>query len=247
MSCWYHGSVCTRIFQVHCLYLGTQISVEDLFYNVAVRRKAFKSPNEEHSKVADMISKYAIHNPAVGFSLKKFGESIAHIRTPSNSSVLNNIKIVYGPTVSRELLEISQKDEKLAYEMKGYISNANYSVKKFEFLLFINHRLVESSSLKKAIDIVYVNYLPKDKHPFVYLSLEISPMNVDVNVHPTKHEVKFLHEDMIIESIQKCVENALLGSNESRHFYTQMLLPKIASAGTEFPVSGWLRIYFFNI
>ena len=232
---------------MHCLYLGTQISVEDLFYNVAVRRKAFKSPNEEHSKIADMISKYAIHNPSVGFSLKMFGESIAHIRTPSNSSVLNNIKIVYGPTVSRELLEISQKDEKLAYEMKGYISNANYSVKKFEFLLFINHRLVESSSLKKALDIVYVNYLPKDKHPFVYVSLEISPMNVDVNVHPTKHEVKFLHEDMIIESIQKCVENALLGSNESRHFYTQMFLPKIASAGTEFPVSGRLPIYFFNI
>ena len=121
--------------------------MEDLFYNVAVRRKAFKSPSEEHSKIADMISKYAIHNPAVGFSLKKFGESIAHIRTPSNSSILNNIKIVYGPTVSRELLEISQKDEKLAYEMKGYISNANYSVKKLEFLLFINHRLVESSSL----------------------------------------------------------------------------------------------------
>jgi len=217
---------------------GTQITVEDLFYNVTVRRKAFKSPNEEHLKITDMISKYSIHNPKISFTFKKFGENIADVRTQPNSTVLNNIKIIYGPTVARELLEVEKEDEKYGFKLHGYISNANYSMKKFTFLLFINHRLVESTSLKKALDVVYVNYLPKDKHPFVYMSLEINPLNIDVNVHPTKHEVKFLHEDVIIEQIQKCVETKLLGANESRHYYTQMLLPKMVTAGLDCPVSG---------
>ena len=67
--------------------------------------------------------------------------------------------------------------------------------------------------------------MPKGTHPFVYLSLEIEPKNVDVNVHPTKHEVHFLHQDDIIESIQQAVDAKLLGSNASRTFYTQALLP----------------------
>ncbi|CAN2389630.1 meiotic spindle midzone assembly, partial [Pristimantis euphronides] len=110
--------------------------------------------------------------------------------------------------------------------MKGYITNANYSMKKCIFLLFINARLVESAALKKAIETVYAAYLPKNTHPFLYLSLEISPQNVDVNVHPTKHEVHFLHEESIIERVQHHIESRLLGSNSSRTYFTQTLLPE---------------------
>ncbi|XP_053786191.1 DNA mismatch repair protein Mlh1 isoform X2 [Desmodus rotundus] len=117
--------------------------------------------------------------------------------------------------------------------MKGYISNANYSVKKCIFLLFINHRLVESTALRKAIETVYAAYLPKNTHPFLYLSLEISPQNVDVNVHPTKHEVHFLHEDSILERVQQHVESKLLGSNSSRMYFTQTLLPSLAGPSGE--------------
>lgn len=219
---------------------GTQITVEDLFYNVAVRRKAFKNHNEEHLKIADVISKYSIHNPTVAFTLKKYGENIGEIRTQSDSTVVDNIKAIYGPTVARELLQVTHENHKFDFKVNGYVSNANYSMKKCVFLLFINHRLVESTALRKALDAVYLNYLPKDKHPFMYMSLEVNPMNVDVNVHPTKHEVKFLHEEMIIESIQKCVETKLLGANESRQYYTQMLLPKMVTAGMECPVAGLL-------
>ncbi|MGH0119329.1 UNVERIFIED_CONTAM: hypothetical protein FKN15_002132 [Acipenser sinensis] len=88
-----------------------------------------------------------------------------------------------------------------------------------------NDRLVESSALKKAIEAVYAAYLPKNTHPFLYLSLEIAPHNIDVNVHPTKHEVHFLHEDSIVESVQKHIESKLLGSNSSRTYFTQTLLP----------------------
>jgi DNA mismatch repair protein MLH1 len=69
---------------------------------------------------------------------------------------------------------------------------------------------------------VYSVYLPKQGSPFVYMSLLIDPQNVDVNVHPTKHEVHFLHEDEIVEKIKEIVEKRLLGGNESRKFYTQV-------------------------
>eukprot|EP00064_Thunnus_orientalis_P005697 superscaffoldBa00000570_g5711 len=210
---------------------GTQILVEDLFYNVSTRRKALKSPSDEYSRIVEVVSRYAIHNSGKSFSVKKQGETVADVRTLPNASVVDNIRGVFGNAVSRELIEVGCEDLKLAYKMKGYISNANYSVKKCLLILFINHRLVESSALKKAIETVYAAYLPKNTHPFLYLSLEIAPQNVDVNVHPTKHEVHFLHEDSVIESIQKHIESKLLGSNSSRTYFTQTLLPGLSVSG----------------
>ncbi|XP_033835891.1 DNA mismatch repair protein Mlh1 [Periophthalmus magnuspinnatus] len=213
---------------------GTQILVEDLFYNVSTRRKALKSPSDEYSRIVEVVSRYAIHNSGKSFSVKKQGETVADVRTLPNASVVDNIRGVFGNAVSRELIEVGCEDQKLAFKMKGYISNANYSMKKCIMVLFINHRLVESSALKKAVETVYAAYLPKNTHPFLYLSLEIAPQNVDVNVHPTKHEVHFLHEDSVIESVQKHIETTLLGSNSSRTYFTQTLLPGLSvSEGTE--------------
>ncbi|XP_077125444.1 DNA mismatch repair protein Mlh1 isoform X2 [Ranitomeya variabilis] len=203
---------------------GTQISVEDLFYNVSTRRKALKSASEEHARIVDIVSRYAIHNSGISFSVKKQGETTADVRTLSNATTVDNIRTVFGNAVSRELIEVGCEDAKLAFKMKGYITNANYSMKKCIFLLFINARLVESTALKKAIESVYASYLPKNTHPFLYLSLEIAPQNVDVNVHPTKHEVHFLHEESIIERVQQHIESKLLGSNSSRIYFTQTLL-----------------------
>ena len=219
---------------------GTQITVEDLFYNVSTRRKALKSPGEEFAKIADVVSKYAIHNSGVAFTLKKQGENMAAVRTASGASILDNIRTIYGTTVARELLEVNCENQRFVFKMHGYISNANYSVKKLQFLLFINHRLVDSSAMRKAIESLYEAYLPKNSHPFVYLSLEISPSNVDVNVHPTKHEVHFLHEDSIIEAIQQTFEEKLLGANSSRTYFTQTLLPGISVTDTS---AGWCRAF----
>uniref|UniRef100_F6XAN3 MutL homolog 1 n=1 Tax=Callithrix jacchus TaxID=9483 RepID=F6XAN3_CALJA len=154
-------------------------------------------------------------------------------KTLPSASTVDNIRSIFGNAVSRELIEIGCEDKTLAFRMNGYISNANYSVKKCIFLLFINHRLVESTSLRKAIETVYAAYLPKNTHPFLYLSLEISPQNVDVNVHPTKHEVHFLHEESILERVQQHIESKLLGSNSSRMYFTQTLLPGLAGPSGE--------------
>nr|QFU95811.1 mutL-like protein 1 transcript variant X1 [Carassius auratus red var. x Cyprinus carpio allotetraploid] len=224
---------------------GTLISVEDLFYNVSTRRKALKSPSEEYSRIIEVVSRYAIHNSGKSFSVKKQGEMVADVKTLQNASVLDNIRAVFGVAVSRELIEVECEDQKLAFKMKGYISNANYSVKKCILILFINHRLVESSGLKKAIETVYTAYLPKNTHPFLYLSLEIAPQNIDVNVHPTKHEVHFLHEDSIIESVQKHIESKLLGSNSSRTYFTQTLLPglSVSTSASKASADSQERVY----
>lgn len=92
-------------------------------------------------------------------------------------------------------------------------------------LLFINHRSVESSSLKKAVEQTYATFLPKGGHPFVYINLEIDPQRVDVNVHPTKREVNFLNEDEIIEEICSSIRVKLSEVDTSRTFLTQSLLP----------------------
>ncbi|XP_067417031.1 DNA mismatch repair protein Mlh1 isoform X2 [Emydura macquarii macquarii] len=176
---------------------------------------------------------YAIHNSGISFSVKKQGDTVADVRTLSNATTVDNIRSVFGNAVSRELIEVGCEDSKLAFKMKGYITNANYSVKKCMFLLFINHRLVESTALRKAIETVYAAYLPKSTHPFLYLSLEIAPQNVDVNVHPTKHEVHFLHEDSILECVQQHIESKLLGSNSSRMYFTQTLIPGVECSSAE--------------
>ncbi|XP_072533534.1 DNA mismatch repair protein Mlh1 [Salminus brasiliensis] len=217
---------------------GTLISVEDLFYNVPTRRKALKSPSEEYSRIVEVMSRYAIHNSGKSFTVKKQGEMVADVKTLPNASVLDNVRVVFGVAVSREMIEVGCEDQKLAFKLQGYISNANYSVKKCILILFINHRLVESSALKKAIETVYTAYLPKNTHPFLYLSLEIAPHNIDVNVHPTKHEVHFLHEDCIIESIQKHIESKLLGSNSSRTYFTQTLLPGLSASVSDVKASN---------
>uniref|UniRef100_A0A671XK75 MutL homolog 1, colon cancer, nonpolyposis type 2 (E. coli) n=1 Tax=Sparus aurata TaxID=8175 RepID=A0A671XK75_SPAAU len=193
---------------------GTQILVEDLFYNVSTRRKALKSPSDEYSRIVEVVSRYAIHNSGKSFSVKKQGETVADVRTLPNASVVDNIRGVFGNAVSRELIEVGCEDQKLAYKMKGYISNANYSVKKCILILFIN-RIVWWSRVTHTLS----------------STSEIAPHNVDVNVHPTKHEVHFLHEDSVIESIQKHIESKLLGSNSSRTYFTQTLLPGLSVSG----------------
>eukprot|EP00105_Crassostrea_gigas_P026542 XP_011447538.1 PREDICTED: DNA mismatch repair protein Mlh1 [Crassostrea gigas] len=81
--------------------VGTQITVEDLFYNISTRRKALKSPSEEHSKIAEVVSRYAVHNCNVGFTLKKQGDNTADVRTAAKSSHVDNIRTIYGPSIAK--------------------------------------------------------------------------------------------------------------------------------------------------
>eukprot|EP00271_Cylindrocystis_brebissonii_P008873 TRINITY_DN233_c1_g1_i3.p1 TRINITY_DN233_c1_g1~~TRINITY_DN233_c1_g1_i3.p1 ORF type:complete len:709 (+),score=177.20 TRINITY_DN233_c1_g1_i3:641-2767(+) len=215
---------------------GTQINVEDLFYNVPARRKAFKAAGEEYARILDVISRFAVHHRQASFSCKKHGESRADVHSLPCATPVEAVRAVYGTAVARELLPLSvtQGDkESGGFSVEGCVSSANYSAKKTTLILFINDRLVECGVLKKACESAYAALLPKAAKPFLYLALRLPPQHVDVNVHPTKREVSFLEQDAVVERIQQAVEALLLESNATRTFYTQTVLPGASPADAE--------------
>ncbi|CAL0324518.1 unnamed protein product [Lupinus luteus] len=153
---------------------GTQIMVENLFYNMTARKKTLQNSADDYSKIVDL-----------------HGATRADVHTVVTSSRLDAIRSVYGVSVARNLIKLEASDNgpsSSVFEMHGFMSNANYAAKKITMVLFINDRLVEWSALKRAIEIVYATTLPKASKPFVYISIVLPPENIDVNVHPTKRE-----------------------------------------------------------
>ncbi|CAI7583142.1 unnamed protein product [Penicillium bialowiezense] len=206
---------------------GTQITVEDLFYNIPTRRRAFRSASEEYAKILDVVGRYAVHCSGVAFSCRKHGDSGVSISTPASASIVDRIRQIHGSAVANEVVEFETNDTKLGFRASGLATNANYHVKKTSILLFINHRAVESTTLKRAVEQTYSSFLPKGGHPFLYLDLDIEPHRVDVNVHPTKREVNFLNEDEIIELVCTEIRSKLAEVDSSRTFLTQSLLPGV--------------------
>jgi DNA mismatch repair protein MLH1 len=210
---------------------GTVLVVEDLFYNVPSRLRALKSANDEYSSILEIVSKYAIHVDSVGFNCQRQGGSGLDIMVRKVSNRKDRIRSVYGSNIANNLLDINLeitdefKTEFGLTKCQGMISNTSFENKKtVQPIFFINHRLVVCNPLKRAISSLYATYLPKGHKPFVYLSLEITPQNVDVNVHPTKREVRFLNEDEIIDYITSSIDSMLSRLDSSRKFITQQIL-----------------------
>ncbi|XP_039124068.1 DNA mismatch repair protein MLH1 isoform X1 [Dioscorea cayenensis subsp. rotundata] len=203
---------------------GTQIMVENLFYNMIARRKNLQNSNDDYPKVVDLISRFAIHYMNVSFSCRKHGANRADVHTVAAFSRLEAIRNVYGVNVARDLLEITVSDDNPAcsvFNMDGFVSNANYAAKKTTMVLFINDRLVECTALKRAIEVVYSATLPKASKPFIYMSINLPPEHVDVNIHPTKREVSLLNQESIVDRIQNAIESKLMSSNTTRTFISQ--------------------------
>lgn len=220
---------------------GTQITVEDLFYNVPTRRRAFRSASDEYNKIIDMVGRYAVHCSKVAFSCKKQGESSTSIAVQSDATRSERVRQIYGGGVASELLEFSTSDSRWGFMADGLVTNANYSAKKTRLLLFINQRCVESSNIRKSIESTYTAFLPKGGHPFIYLNLQIDPERVDVNVHPTKREVNFLNEDEITQAICEHIRSKLAAVDTSRAFLTQTLLQGGPGAALSTPKHGSTR------
>ena len=189
---------------------GTIITIEDLFYNLLMRKKALSSYSHEYNLILDLITKYSIHySKRVSFSLKKSSEN-CDLNSSLENSINENISRLFGTNIGNNLIEISFEDNiALNFSLKGLISNQNIHQKNYVFILFINDRLVDCQTLKKAIDLVYSNCLMKGFHPFVYLSIKIESKNIDVNIHPTKSVVHFLHEQEICENIVQLIQSKL--------------------------------------
>ncbi|SCV04271.1 LANO_0G09186g1_1 [Lachancea nothofagi CBS 11611] len=201
---------------------GTVILVEDLFYNVNSRLRALRSPNEEFAKILECVGRYSINAAHVGFSCKKFGESQFALAVRASSNAKERIRSIFGRAVASELVEFKMPENmELGISAHGQVSNLNFVSKKaISPVLFINNRLVTCDPIRRALNQVYASFLAKGNKPFIFLSLKIRPDLVDVNVHPTKREVRFLHDDEIIEQLSSQLENTLSSVDTSRSFKT---------------------------
>ncbi|PSC74702.1 DNA mismatch repair Mlh1 [Micractinium conductrix] len=169
---------------------------------------------------------------------KRQGEARSDLHTLAGASRLDNIRVVFGAAVSKSVLPLDVvcgsgaegSGDGVHCEVEGYISSADYSGKKTHMVLFINGRSVECKPLKRALETTYAAVLPKAAKPFIFLEMRLPGKHVDVNVHPTKQEVGFLHQEHLIEAIRAAVEDKLLTSNAKRT-YAQALLPGASLVG----------------
>ena len=172
-------------------FKGTKISVEDLFYNTPVRRKFLKSEKAEDKKIKDRIAITAVANPKIGFRYVQNQKEIFNLKP---SSTRERIVSVFGDNLENHLLEV--KSEKKGLKAYGFISDPEfYKSNRSGQFLFVNGRPIEmkysSYLLKKAYD----ELIPTQAHPWCFLFFEIDPRHIDVNVHPTKKEIRFLDEE----------------------------------------------------
>lgn len=199
---------------------GTTLVIEDMFYNNTTRRGALGKDTVEHSKLLEVVQRYSVHYPKVSFSCRKAGAPVAELQTRGGveTTSLDVISSIYGQSLAKELFSFEASSEEARFKLSGFASNPNYSARGLALILFINNRLVESGALKRAIEAVYATVLPRHQHPWVYLALELDPATIDVNVHPTKSEVQFLHEVMIAECFQEKLAACLRERGGSRTF-----------------------------
>ncbi|KAI7688539.1 DNA mismatch repair protein Mlh1 [Sarcoptes scabiei] len=189
---------------------GTIIEVEDLFYNMPLRSKTISSESHELSLIQDLISKFAIiFSNKCGFILKKYGDNCQMINTKSSDTLLSNIDRLFGQSISSKLIAFDMDNPKLNYKVNGYFSNNDLNLKKFHFILSINSRLVECVNLRKSLKELFKNFLMKSGNPFILIFMQIDPKNIDVNLHPTKNEVKFLYDEEIIARIVEVIKEKL--------------------------------------
>ncbi len=216
---------------------GTSLSVEDLFYNLPTRRNALRATGEEYRAIVDVVARYAIRYPKVAFVCKKLNEKGSasqrpDVRTLPDASAKENIRAAFGAFVAQELLSVDTEMEEKGVRVESLVTKASFNLKKRIFVLFINGRLVECGPLKRAIDSAYAGFLPKGSHPFAYVSVTMRQEDVDVNVHPTKKEVRFLHETEIIDAYIAALLENLTKSESSRTFLAQTVLGSTGRNGS---------------
>lgn len=208
---------------------GTTLTVEDLFYNLPTRRNALRATGEEYRAIVDVVARYSIRFPATSFVCRRHGDkssasSRPDVRTRYGATSVANIRAAFGSHVSQELVSVSARIEEKGVNVDSLVTKSSFNLKKRIFVLFINGRLVECSPLKRAIDSAYSEFLPKGTHPFAYVNITMRQEDIDVNVHPTKKEVRFLHETEIINEYVKQLTVELKKSETSRTFLAQTVL-----------------------
>lgn len=194
---------------------GTTFNVSDLFYNTPARLKYLKSETTELSSIVMYIEKLALTHPEIKFTLTNNDKVI--VSTSGSNNLLKTIYEIYGYVVSSNMISINASDED--YDINGYVCKPNIlKSNRNHMTTIVNGRIVKNIELNKAINDAYYTYKPDIKYPIVVINIETDPTIIDVNIHPTKQDIKFSKQYELNELITKTIREAL---------YKALLIPKI--------------------
>lgn len=192
---------------------GTTFLVRNLFYNTPARRKFLKTPPTEAGYISDLMERMALSHPEISF--KFIVNNQVKLHTSGNSNLKEIIYHIYGRDIAANLLEIKKETEAFAVEGfigKPLISRGNRNFENY----FINGRYVRSSLIAKSIEDGYKSFVMQHKYPFTVLHLSIRGELLDVNVHPTKMELRFSNQEQVYETMVSTVREAI---NQSELVY----------------------------
>lgn len=185
---------------------GTTFLVKDLFYNTPARRKFLKTPKTEGNYISDMLERLALSHPDISF--KYINNNQTKLHTSGNSNVKDLIYHIYGREITAALLRVSYKGE--FFQLTGFIGkpivtrgNRNYEN------YFINGRYIKSSLIAKSIEEAYKNFMMLHQYPFCVLYFEFPGELLDVNVHPTKMELRFGHNQEVYKELYETLFSVL--------------------------------------
>ena len=186
---------------------GTTFLVRQLFYNVPARRKFLKTPMTEAGHVQDLLMRLALSHPEVAFTFINNGQT--KMRTSGNGKLKDVIYSIYGREAAANLIELDYSMDGLV--MKGYlgkpvITRGNRNFENY----FVNGRYVKNAMLSKAIEDAYKDFLMQHKFPFVVIHFQVDGEKIDVNVHPTKMEMRFQRQQDVYNIVYEGVHRTLL-------------------------------------
>ncbi len=197
---------------------GTQIFIENLFYNTPARKKYLKSNNLELRSILEIVNRYEIFYKNIKFSLRHNGKLL--INKPIFKTDLDNLYYVLGKDLKDNLFKLNF--EKQGIKISGFIgkpSSLTYSFRKNQYI-YVNSRFVKSKLIRDSIYEGFSTNLMSGRHPFFILFIEIDPQIIDVNVHPTKIEIKFENELEIYEFVKKSIQNIFEKKESFKNFET---------------------------
>ncbi len=189
---------------------GTTVTVKNLFRRVPARLKFLKSEATETARIAGVVSQYALCYPDIKFTLIVNGRTT--LRTPGTGKLNDAITQVYGPEIGRNMLEIKESgDNTSSVLVTGMVGNPTVGRTTWDYIsFFVNRRWITSRLLVKAVEEAYHGLIMVGKHPVAVIDIFLPPSDVDVNIHPSKTEIKFRDERAIFGAVQRAVRRTLV-------------------------------------
>lgn len=193
--------------------IGTSLAVRELFFNTPARYKFLKKDSTEAGNIADVLNRIALGYPDISFKMVSNGSVLFH--TPGNNDLKSTVFSIYGAETAKHLLPVNYEDEHV--KITGYIGKAEIArSNRNHQSVFVNRRYIRNRTISSAIDSAYSTFLMKNKHPFVLIDIRLNPATVDVNVHPSKMEVKFSNEQDIFRAVYHVINGTLLSQSTIR-------------------------------